>query len=218
MRLFCRVNMMIQYKKPLGWPRYMVERKLASGAIAYYRVVPTKFRKQSCPLANEALGTDYAEAKARCDQILNPQLDAWRLGDTEPRGPAKETLSWLIMKYRESGKFSKFSEHTRRDYLQAFDLISQLKPLKLPQYKIMGDIPLNLISFAVADRLYERISQKPDGSTRTTTANKAMRVIRRAWNVVYRLYPDTVPEKDPFTKMDLQNTGRKTQTQHGNTS
>jgi hypothetical protein len=31
-----------------------------------------------CLLGCEPLGTDYGDAKKRCDELLNPQFDAWR--------------------------------------------------------------------------------------------------------------------------------------------
>lgn len=65
-------------RKPLGWPRYMVPRRLKSGATAFFWVIPTWAKRNGCTLMGEALGTDYADAKKRCDELLNPQLDAWR--------------------------------------------------------------------------------------------------------------------------------------------
>ena len=65
-------------RKPLGWPRYMVTRRLKSGATAYYWVIPSWAKRNGCTLKIEALGIDYADAKKRCDELLNPQLDAWR--------------------------------------------------------------------------------------------------------------------------------------------
>ena len=38
-RRYSGVNLMPR-RKPLGWPRYMVERKLKSGTTAYYWVIP----------------------------------------------------------------------------------------------------------------------------------------------------------------------------------
>ena len=65
-------------RKPLGWPRYMVARRLKSGATAYYWDIPSWAKRNGCALEIEALGTDYADAKKRCDELLNPQFDAWR--------------------------------------------------------------------------------------------------------------------------------------------
>jgi len=52
------------YRKPLGWPRYMVVRRLKSGTAAYYWVLPTWAKRIGCTLRVEALGVDYALAKA----------------------------------------------------------------------------------------------------------------------------------------------------------
>jgi hypothetical protein len=65
-------------KKPAGWPKLMVPKRLKSGIVAYYWGAPTWAKRNGCPVASEALGTDYAVAKQRCDDILNPQFDAWR--------------------------------------------------------------------------------------------------------------------------------------------
>ena len=65
-------------RKPLGWPRYMVVRRLKSGTAAYYWVLPTWAKRTGCTLPVEALGVDYGLAKQRCDEVLNPQFDAWR--------------------------------------------------------------------------------------------------------------------------------------------
>lgn len=64
--------------------------------------------------------------------------------------------------------------------------------------------PLNEATrFRTPTVLYDAI-QKPDGGTRLTTANHAMRAIRRAWNVVYRSHPSVVPEQNPFARMGLR--------------
>ena len=85
-------------RKPIGWPKLMVARRLKSGATAYYWVPPTWAVKAGCKVRSEALGTDYAEAKRRCDEVLNPHFDAWRLRDETP--PADErtvagTFDWM---------------------------------------------------------------------------------------------------------------------------
>jgi hypothetical protein len=37
-------------------------------------------RKHGYPITSEPLGVDYAAAKARCDEFLNPAFDSWRTG------------------------------------------------------------------------------------------------------------------------------------------
>ncbi|MGA7582152.1 MAG: hypothetical protein WBW59_12795, partial [Pseudolabrys sp.] len=84
---------------------YMVARRLKSGATAYYWVIPTWAKKNGCRLRIEALGADYANAKKRCDELLNPQFDAWRkreqitlLSDHAAPG----SFDWMTAVYRSS--------------------------------------------------------------------------------------------------------------------
>ena len=65
-------------RKPLGWPKLMVAKRLKNSVVAYYWAAPTWAKKTGVPVVAEALGNDYATAKLRCDEILNPQFDAWR--------------------------------------------------------------------------------------------------------------------------------------------
>ena len=64
-------------RKPLGWPDYM-EPKPSKGVVRYYWNAPSWARKRGCPIKSEALGSDYAVAKARCDTFFNPLFDSWR--------------------------------------------------------------------------------------------------------------------------------------------
>lgn len=54
----------------------MVAKRLGSGATAYYWDPPGWAKKKGCTLGSEPLGGDYARAKQRCDELLNPQFDA----------------------------------------------------------------------------------------------------------------------------------------------
>src|SRR5215210_2654014 len=115
-------------RKPLGWPRYMVPRRLASGVIGYYWTPPTWAVKAGCSMTSEALGTDYGEAKRRCDDLLNPQFDAWRTRDQAPSSAERArvgTFDWMVGLYRSSPKYRDKSEKTRRDYDAVLNLISK---------------------------------------------------------------------------------------------
>jgi hypothetical protein len=48
-------------RKPAGWPKLMVAKRLKAG-VAYYWEPPTWARRAGCPVKGEALGTDYAVA------------------------------------------------------------------------------------------------------------------------------------------------------------
>jgi hypothetical protein len=76
----------------------MVARRLKSGATAYYWVLPTWAKRSGCTLQVEALGLDYSLAKQRCDEVLNPQFDAWRKREqiVYPDRAPVGTFDWMI--------------------------------------------------------------------------------------------------------------------------
>src|SRR3974377_2522875 len=95
-------------RKALGWPRYMVARRRRSGATAYYWTIPGWAKRNGCTLEIEALGTDYAAAKSRCDELLNPQFDAWRKREeiALPSDPAVPgTFDWMVAVIESSPPF-----------------------------------------------------------------------------------------------------------------
>src|SRR5207244_1775618 len=116
-------------RRPLNWPRYMVERRLKGGAIAYYWTPRRKDLKAGFTIAGEALGTDYAAALARAEG-LNGHLDAWRTG----KGGTKEpddgsrygSVKWLFARYLGSAAFERVSERTRPVYLRALRQLEEL--------------------------------------------------------------------------------------------
>src|SRR5882762_5346719 len=57
-------------------PRHMIYKKLASGHVAYYYNVPSRYRAMKCPVSNEPLGMDYAVASKRA-ATLNGLFDEW---------------------------------------------------------------------------------------------------------------------------------------------
>lgn len=189
-------------KKPLGWPRYMNEKRLSSGATAYYWSPPGRHLKE-CPIKPEALGGDYAKAKARCDETLNPLYDAWRMGQQVPlsTGPDVGTFDWLVDQYQKSPKYKALSPKAQRDYDKGLAL---LQNHVMKTGRRFGSVMVTSITPAVTDRLYEKLQVNEKGVPRLSTANAAMRYARRAWKVVYREHPKIVPEANPFSRMDLK--------------
>jgi hypothetical protein len=188
----------------------MVTRRLADGSIAYYWVAPTWAVKAGYFIRSEPLGTDYGEAKRRCDELLNPTFAEWRGrgGTSAPLGQAAiGTFDWLVGVYKSSPKYSSKSEKTRRDYDAVLNLISQHV---LKDGRTFGSLALKSITPGVADRLYERLRVKADGTERTRTAILAMRVAQRAWNVARRDKPDHVSFENPFAKMGLSYSAKPT--------
>jgi hypothetical protein len=189
-------------RKPLGWPRYMVARRLKSGMTAYYWVAPSWAKKKGCAFNIEALGMDYANAKKRCDDLLNLQFDAWRKGEdgaVRPDHVLVGTFDWMIAIYKSSPQYSELPPKTRRSYDAAIRLASQLK---LKDDRRFGQLYLKSISPAVADRLFARLKERPDGGERVRTAVLCVTVCKRAWHVARRAQQE-VPLENPFHKMQL---------------
>jgi len=107
-------------------PRHVIPKRLATGKVAYYYNVPTKYRAMSCPIANEPLGGDFAVMKTRAD-TLNGLFDEW---NQQRRGlpisgvsvPKYGTVDWLFREYKISKAYlEKVAPRSRRDYEWAMD-------------------------------------------------------------------------------------------------
>jgi hypothetical protein len=57
-------------RSALPLPRYVIRKRLRGGGWGYFFNVPTWARNAGCPIANEPLGTDYAAAVARAENVL----------------------------------------------------------------------------------------------------------------------------------------------------
>src|SRR5262245_30814032 len=105
--------------KPPGWPPYMIAKRLKGGRTAYYWNIPARAIKADCPMTREALGTDYAEAKRRCDEVLNPQFQAWlkrgEIGEILPRVELG-SFDWMVATFRQSPRYRNLPDKTRSSY------------------------------------------------------------------------------------------------------
>jgi hypothetical protein len=149
----------------------------------------------------EALGTDYADAKRRCEGTLNPQLHSW-LRREAPSGTARPlpgTFAWLIAIYKASPKYLQRASGTQVDYDAVLSLVAGHK---LKDGRCFGELSLASITPGAADRLHSKILAGGKGN-RQRTAKMAMDVCRRAWAVAYRDKPTIVPAENPFARMEL---------------
>jgi integrase len=190
-------------RKPFGWPRYMVARRLKSGATGFYWVPPSWAKRNGFTLSVEALGIDYGNAKKRCDDLLNPHLDAWRRN--EEIAPTSNyavsgSFDWMISIYKSSPLFQKLPEKTRKSYDAVLRLASQHK---LKDGRNFGSLPLRSITPGAADRLFAKLKENPAGGERVHTALLSVTVCKRAWNVARRDKPKLVPWENPFVKMEI---------------
>src|SRR3546814_334883 len=103
-------------RKPAGWPRFMRAKRLKDGSTAYYWEVPSAY--PNCKMQGEALGSDYAIAKTRCDELLNPNFNSWRLGQgsSETGTTATGSFDWLVGQFQKSPQYRRIAKKTRRDY------------------------------------------------------------------------------------------------------
>jgi hypothetical protein len=218
-------------RKPAGWPKYMVARRLASGGTGYYWAAPTWAKKAGCAIANEALGTDYSEAKKRRDELLNPQFDAWNKvgepGAAEEAKAAAGTFDWMISIYKASPQYKTKAAKTRKSYDAAASLVADYI---LKNGSRFGSLKLKSITPEAADKLFAALKtvKEPvlddkgeptlgkDGKPvvrmreRTRTAIGAMVVCRRAWFIARRSKPTIVPLDNPFSKMGLKYKAKST--------
>ena len=184
-------------KRPLGWPRYMVERRLNDGSIAYYWRVRKKDRTAGFPIHSEVLGLDYALAADRA-RMLNAHYDAWRhsLGDAKDidKGPRFGTVQWLFERYRRSPAFEPVSERSRPEYLRA---LARIEDIPTKAGGSVGQLPVASITARAVDKIYAALQNGPRGK-RVRQANLSIDIARRAWKVVRRLYPAVMPAENPF--------------------
>jgi hypothetical protein len=140
------------------------------------------------------------QAKARCDEILNPQLAAW-LGKNGLSGvlTGVGNFDWMVEQYKSSPKWQKLSSGTQADYDRCLTIVAKHK---LKDGRRLGELSLRSITPGVADLLHARLLTGGNGN-RHRTAKLAMDVCRRAWGVAYRGHSSVVPALNPFARMGL---------------
>jgi integrase len=173
-------------------PRHVIDKPLKSGKTGYYYNVPTRYRELKCNVPNEALGTDFA-AMCKRAKVLNGLFDEW---DTTRKGlpvtgvqaPKIGTVDWLFREYKQTKAYlEKVDERSRSDYEWA---MLQLCDLKTKRGDRVGGRPIKTITPLGADKLYDKLLIGPRGKKRHRTAEKIVKLCRKAWRVVHRLYPD----------------------------
>jgi IS5 family transposase len=183
--------------KPLNWPRYMIGKRLASGAVAYYWNARNADIAAGFKLHREPLGTDYGGALKRAAD-LNAFLDAWRAGRDDKRsldaGPRFGTVDWWLECYVRSTAFGKLKERTKPTYRYQLSLLADL-PTKAGSR--LGDLPAAALTPAAVDKIYEALRGGPEG-TKLRRANHTIDIAKKAWTVVQRTHPKQFFSSNPF--------------------
>ncbi|MCS3503769.1 hypothetical protein M2189_006714 [Bradyrhizobium japonicum] len=195
-------------------PRHVIPKKLASGTLAYYYNVPTKYRALKCPIMNEPLGTDFAKVTSRA-KTLNEQFDEWDLArkglpvSPGPIMPKYGTVDWLFREYKISKAYlEKVADRSKSDYEWA---MQQICDIKTKSGDRIGGRPVKTITPRAADKLYDKFlvgtgKKLEGGRQRLRTGEKLIGLCRKAWRVVHRLFPDEF-DKDvpnPWTGVTLK--------------
>jgi len=196
-------------KKPLGWPKYMIEKRLKAGVVAYYWSYPKWAQEKGCPIERESLGTDYGTAKQKCDEVLNPQFEAWLRKDEKPESEAARfgSFDWLVSIYKQSPRYTNRPEKTRRSY---DDALAMAAKHALKDGRKFGQLDVRSISPGAADKLYEAIKVGKDGKVRGRSAVLSMVVAKLAWNAARRSQPKVIPAENPFAGMQLSHKAKRT--------
>jgi len=103
-------------------------------------------------------------------------------------------VMWLFERYRRSAAFTRVSERSQPEYLRA---LARIEDLPTKTGGRAGELQLSSISARAADKIYDALQNGPRGK-RVRQANLSIDIARRAWKVVRRLYPDVVPNENPF--------------------
>lgn len=187
--------------KPASWPRYMKEKRIASG-VGYYWTPHDRDLAAGCPTKPEPLGPDYAAACSRAE-LLNKYLDAWRAGRSGIVVPESNrgfgTVRWLIAAYLKSDAFLKrVSERSRYEYRRA---LARIEDTPTKTGGTVGDLPVASITPAAADKIYSKLRTGPRGERRRQ-ANLSIDVARRAWKIMRRKHPNIVPLENPWSGVE----------------
>jgi hypothetical protein len=174
----------------------VIAKPLVNGLTAFYFNIPTRRRKNGCPVPNEALGQSYIIA---CGEdgtggraaVLNQMFDEWErvqkgLPVSSELAPHIGTVDWLFREYKQNKAYlEKVSVRSRVNYEWAMRAFCDL-PDK--EGRRTGAKQIKSITPRAADKIYDKLVEGPKGE-RIRTAEKLTVLARKAWKVVQRLYP-----------------------------
>ena len=183
--------------KPLGWPRYMIAKRLQSGQVAYYWNARNSDIGKGFTLHREALGVDYGTAVSRAGQ-LNAHLDAWRQGckaDPSPEASRRfGTVDWWLEMYCRSPAFEKLKERTKPSYRYQLKLLADIETTTGER---LGTLPARSITPSAVDKIYAKLRGSKE-ATRLRRANLSIDIAKKAWTVVQRTHPQQFMASNPF--------------------
>ncbi len=112
----------------LELPRYVIAKRLKTGATSFYFNVPSNYRAIGCAVRNEPLGSDFSKMLQRAAS-LNGLVDEWLtarkgtlvIGEAAPR---YGSVDWLFREYRASKAYrEKVAVNSRKSYEWAMRMV-----------------------------------------------------------------------------------------------
>lgn len=198
-------------------PQNVIDKRLKGGLRAYYYNVTKYYRDLGCPVANEALGTDYIAACGEDGNggraaILNRQFNDWmneRNGMNPVRGVRYGSVDWLFKTYKSDDAYlEKVAPRSRRDYERTMEMVADIVTKAGDR---IGDRNVRTITPNGATLIYKKITGGEAG-LRLRQGEKAVKLCSKAWRVVRRLYPDEFDKDvpDPWAGVTLRRRVKKT--------
>jgi hypothetical protein len=121
------------------------------------------------------------------------------------------SFNWLVASFKANRKWSETDHSTRIGYEKGLRMVAEhvLQDDTRVGSKLVTDFSTNFVD-ALYDKLLVVEEKDEQGNLvtreRRRMTNGAMVACRRAWNVVQRAEPTTVPNSNPFSRMGLKAT------------
>jgi len=177
---------------------------LASGETLWSWQPTSRDTKNKCPMAYTALGTDFAQAMVKA-QDLNATLYQWRKDRRANRDEvshAKGTFGWLLTEFEKYGLVDASDKY--KDEVARYVRIAG--ELKLKGGKAFIHQDLEKVTVKAAQNCVIKIKETRGGST----AKKARAIFSAAWAEGFRLNEAIVPETNPWSHVKLSHKEQET--------
>jgi len=183
----------------------------AKQCFTYYYVVRRSEVARGCPVKSQPLGP--YDAALTTAPNLNGVRVAWETGEAlKPKADVMifGSWGWLVREFEECRTFKDQDPPQRKNRLWHLRLVGKTP---LADGTTIKDAQLNRLTAKVAEKIYAALlptlkknplTGEMEPANRQTTAVRAIKYARRAWNEVRRLEPKFVPEINPFANMRLK--------------
>jgi hypothetical protein len=205
----------------IALPRFVIAKRSAAGAPAYYWNPPPYWRRQAealgrrFPFASQPLGAGLSQTELDAAALPhNARFDEWRTGGgsfgTGKAPPIRRyappgSVAWLIETYLESEIFRRrVGERARPDYRRLFD---QVLAIKSKAGIALGTYPIASVTPAMAEIVYGKMIE----GERYRRGEKAVMYCKTAWRLMQPHYPREFRRDVPNPWVGVQLVGYQSQ-------